>query len=129
MVPNLPKETLMFDSFFESGNLDLVVKQKDNEYDLYMRSDSNTRGHHQWFYFSVSNSNPVTAKFNILNFTKRGSLYEQGMRIAIYSEKKTGKALKGELPSFYKNWHKGGDNIIYKISKLTQDLMQKAHIM
>ena len=73
MVPNLPKETLMFDSFFESGNLDLVVKQKDNEYDLYMRSDSNTRGHHQWFYFSVSNSNPVTAKFNILNFTKRGS--------------------------------------------------------
>ena len=44
---------LIFDSAFESGNLDLVYKTKPNEYELFMRVDTNTRGHHQWFYFSV----------------------------------------------------------------------------
>jgi hypothetical protein len=37
---------LIFDSNFESGNLDMVIKVKENEYDLYMRVDTNTRGHH-----------------------------------------------------------------------------------
>ena len=37
---------LIFDSNFESGNLDLVIKTGQNEYDLYMRVDTNTRGHH-----------------------------------------------------------------------------------
>lgn len=37
---------LVFDSNFESGNLDMVTKPKQWEYDLYMRVDSNTRGHH-----------------------------------------------------------------------------------
>jgi hypothetical protein len=31
---------------FESGNLDKVVMVSDTEYDLYMRVDSNTKGHH-----------------------------------------------------------------------------------
>jgi hypothetical protein len=44
---------LIFDSNFESGNLDTVIKKKDLEYDLFMRVDTNTKGHHQWFYFSV----------------------------------------------------------------------------
>lgn len=44
---------LVFDSAFESGNLDMVLKTKPMCYDLYMRVDTNTRGHHQWFYFSV----------------------------------------------------------------------------
>jgi hypothetical protein len=42
---NDPNE-LIFDSRFESGNLDMVLKPKENEYDLYMRVDANTRGHH-----------------------------------------------------------------------------------
>jgi cytosolic carboxypeptidase protein 2/3 len=37
---------LTFDSNFESGNLDTVIKKKDYEYDLFMRVDTNTRGHH-----------------------------------------------------------------------------------
>jgi len=40
------KHSLKFDSKFESGNLDMVVKRDDYEYDLYMRVDTNTRGHH-----------------------------------------------------------------------------------
>lgn len=129
MAVRAPENTLVFDSFFEGGNLDLVVQSKEGEYDLYMRPDSNTRGHHQWFYFTVANRSPVTAKFTILNFTKRGSLFGQGMRVATFSEKKAEKASRGELPSFYKNWHRAGENIAYRVSRLTQELAQKARIM
>ncbi len=129
MSPTAPADALRFDSFFEGGNLDLVVNQGEYEYDLYMRTDSNNRGHHQWFYFSVRNAAPVTAKFNILNFTKRDSLYEQGMRVAVFSERKAQLAAEGELPVLYRGWHRGGDNIVYRVSKLTQTLLQKAHVM
>jgi len=47
-------DELQFDSFFESGNLDIVTKAKNFEYDLYMRIDTNSTGHQQWFYFSIS---------------------------------------------------------------------------
>lgn len=122
------EEAFVFDSCFESGNLDLVVKVKEREYDLYMRSDSNTRGHHQWFYFSVKSEAKGTVRFNIVNFTKRSSLYTQGMRVAIYSAKKAERAGKGELSKLYGGWHRGGDNIVYKLSKLTHELYQKARI-
>lgn len=46
----LPNQ-LIFESDFECGNLDCIVKVAENEYDLYMRVDANTRGHLQWFYF------------------------------------------------------------------------------
>jgi len=48
MNPNLIGTTpeLIFDANFESGNLDMVIKVKEFEYDLYMRVDTNTRGHH-----------------------------------------------------------------------------------
>ena len=65
-------ECLLFDSSFESGNLDMVIQVAPTEYDMYMRVDSNTRGHHQWFYFKVNNQNKIgTVKFNFVNFTKR----------------------------------------------------------
>jgi hypothetical protein len=70
------QDDLIFDSNFESGNLDLVVKLQENEYDLYMRTDSNTRGHNQWYNFTVRNKIRKSVKFNILNFTKKKSLYE-----------------------------------------------------
>lgn len=62
-----------FDAKFESGNLDKVVlpSPEGNEYDLYMRVDSNTRGHHQWFYFKVSSKGKKRVRFNIVNFTKK----------------------------------------------------------
>ena len=48
MNPKLenPSSELVFDSAFESGNLDMVIKTKPMSYDLYMRVDTNTRGHH-----------------------------------------------------------------------------------
>ena len=65
---------------FESGNLDRVVMVSPTEYDLYMRPDTNNRGHHQWFYFKVTSKKALgPVKFNIINFTKHRSLYETGM--------------------------------------------------
>ena len=54
---------LVFDSKFESGNLDLVVKLLSSSnnsngvdcFDLYMRPDTNSCGHSQWYFFSVTN--------------------------------------------------------------------------
>jgi hypothetical protein len=54
MNPNA-RSKLIFDSIFESGNLDCVLQGKDNTYDLFMRIDSNTKGHNNWFNFKVKN--------------------------------------------------------------------------
>lgn len=62
-------ETLVFESRFESGNLDLAVKVSDTEYNLLLQNDSLTNGNTLWFYFKVSNTRKgKTVKFNILNF-------------------------------------------------------------
>jgi len=65
----LSSDSLVFDSHFESGNLQAayrVLSAGDDStfsgerirpiYDLYMHNDVNTSGHTQWFYFSVSNT-------------------------------------------------------------------------
>jgi len=115
---------LEFDSEFQNGNLDLVCREKNGEYDLLMRTDSNTRGHHQWFHFSIKNGKTIgTRRFNILNFTKKDSLYTHGMRIAIYSTRKAELAKNDKLPSIYVDWHRGGENIEYKLSKLSNENM------
>lgn len=44
-LENNRDECIVFDSDFESGNLDLVFQYKQDEYDLYLRVDSNSRGH------------------------------------------------------------------------------------
>ena len=53
MNPDVTDCPLVFDSAFECDNLDRVIMVTETEYDLYMRPDTNTRGHHQWFYFKV----------------------------------------------------------------------------
>lgn len=83
------EDELIFDSNFESGNLDFVGKISDNEYDLMMRSDSNTKSHHCWFYFSAEckthckTQKGTKIKINVLNFTKQNSLFMQVI-IAFY---------------------------------------------
>lgn len=70
-------DELTFESNFESGNLDTVVKVGENEYDLFMRIDTNTRGHMQWFNFRVKNNGKKKVKFNIVNFQKEKTLYQR----------------------------------------------------
>ena len=120
------EETIILDSSFESGNLDMAIQIDKNEYDMFMRVDSNTRGHHQWFYFKIDNKEKVgTVKFNIVNFTKRQSLYMHGMRVNVKSmldiaerTEKLPSEAGGKLPN--DGWVKTGKNITYKLSKLSQ---------
>jgi len=48
MKRNVDDDCLRFNSIFESGNLDTVVRKSEYEYDLFLRIDSNTRGHTSW---------------------------------------------------------------------------------
>jgi len=62
-------ETLLFESRFEGGNLETVVKISNNEYNLILQHDALTNGNTQWFYFKISNirkGNNVT--FRVINF-------------------------------------------------------------
>ena len=72
---------LKFSSFLESGNLDEVYALDKQEYNLFLRPDTNTKGQTQWFYFCVEplqvNS---TAKFNICNIKKPVKLYKKGFK-------------------------------------------------
>lgn len=106
----------------------MVIQVAPTEYDMYMRVDSNTRGHHQWFYFKINNQSKVgTVKFNFINFTKRQSLYMHGMRVNAKSMLEVASQ-KAKLPpgtpmTALKNegWVKTGANITYKLSKLSQN--------
>jgi hypothetical protein len=95
-----------FDSQFEGGNLDKALWVKESEFNLFLTADTNTRGHTQWFYFAVHNVHKDrTVTFNIMNFTKNGSLFSRGMRPAVFSvqrQKKHGH-----------KWTRGGHDVRY----------------
>ena len=83
------EDCIIFNSFFESGNLDCALKTGEREYDLFLRVDSNTRGHLHWFNFKVKNLEKLQRyKFNICNYQKCESLYSRGMKPYIFSKKK-----------------------------------------
>ena len=98
--------TLVFESRFESGNLAMASKLSEFEYNLLLQSDINSKGHTQWFFFSVENTTPnLNIKFNILNFAKSDSLYNDGMKILVYSNK--------AQESLNCGWVRGGESIKY----------------
>ncbi|CDW76366.1 zinc carboxypeptidase family protein [Stylonychia lemnae] len=80
---------LQFDSHFECGNLDSAYLVQENEYNLLMKVDTNTKGNSFWFYFKVNNGRPgQVVKFNILNFSRDlKHFYNQGMNICVLKEK------------------------------------------
>ena len=97
---------LGFSSEFQSGNLALATRIGDTEYDLKVLEDYNTAGHTQWFYFGVSGMQPgVKYTFNILNFQKPSSLFNQGMQPLVYSETRLQKENVG--------WYRTGGSICY----------------
>lgn len=70
---------VQFEGRFESGNLDYVVRVKSNEFDLFMRIDSNTNGHIMWYYFKVTNSlnKQRTIRLNICNLRRSKTFYDK----------------------------------------------------
>ena len=96
--------TLVFESRFESGNLRRVIQIDDFEYDVILRNDYNSQGYTQWYFFRISNIKAdVKYTFNIKNFFKPDSLYNQGMKPLIYSTK------KADLEGI--GWYRGGEEI------------------
>ena len=97
---------LRFSSQFESGNLKRAIRVYDTEYDLVLNADLATAFHTQWFYFRVENMVPgVAYKFNIINLEKATSLFNDGQRPVVFSEKEFTKSGTG--------WRRGGFNIAY----------------
>lgn len=89
MRPGIAPNLLQFDSKFENGNLDRVVVISDKEYDLYIRSDTNSRKRFSWFFFGISNcKGKGIVRFNIVNLTDSPALYEIGMKPVVSVNKK-----------------------------------------
>uniref|UniRef100_A0A8D0PUL0 Cytosolic carboxypeptidase 2 n=1 Tax=Sus scrofa TaxID=9823 RepID=A0A8D0PUL0_PIG len=79
--------TLLFESRFESGNLQKAVRVDTYEYELTLRTDLYTSKHTQWFYFRVQNTRKdATYRFTIVNLLKSKSLYTLGMKPLMYSQ-------------------------------------------
>jgi len=109
---------LIFDSHFESGNLlsatrivfdDTKMTQKCfQEYDMEIHHDLNSNGYRQWFYFSCSNTCAgKEVKFNLTNFVKTDSLFNNGMRPLMFSTKRSKEGIGwkrvGKQISYYEN--------------------------
>lgn len=99
--------TLVFESRFEQGNLQLAIERGDGEYELLLQNDINTAGHTQWFYFRVANTRRgSSARFSFLNLAKPDSLYNEGMQVLVFSEERHAREHCG--------WFRGGRDISYK---------------
>lgn len=76
------------------------------EYELSLRADMYTGKHTQWFYFRVRNMKAgATYRFTIINLMKSSSLYSQGMRPLLYSERAAKEKSVG--------WRRTGSDIRY----------------
>ena len=102
---NAEDKTILFESRFESGNLAAALKVNPNDYLLLLQNDVNTSGHTQWFFFRTTNVTPGQVRFNMLNLCKPDSLYNEGMKILVYSERMASHKDVG--------WHRAGTKIGY----------------
>lgn len=84
-----------------------------NQYDLFMRIDSNTRGHVQWFNFTVKSSNSKKVKFHIVNFRKHRTLYSQTLRPYLISSANPKQG-----------WKQGADNVKYEAKQLRYECLE-----
>lgn len=111
--------TLLFESRFESGNLQKAVRVGIYEYELTLRTDLYTDKHTQWFYFRVQNTRKdVTYRFTIVNLLKPKSLYAVGMKPLMYSQLdatiyNVGWRREGHEIKYYKNNMDDGPQPLY----------------
>ncbi|XP_066446271.1 cytosolic carboxypeptidase 2-like isoform X2 [Eleutherodactylus coqui] len=114
--------TLVFESRFESGNLQKVVQVADYDYQLTLRTDLYTDRHTQWYYFRVKNTRAgIPYRFTIINFMKPTSLYNHGMRPLMYSEidantQRIGWKRIGDEIKYYKNNSSRAGQSYYSLS-------------
>lgn len=71
-----------------------------------MEYDIDTQANTQWFYYSVEPyKNDLTINFSLVNLSKSESLYSQGLKPLIYSERYNQEKGIG--------WHRDGTNVMY----------------
>lgn len=110
-----PLNTLRFNSHFESGNLQKAIKVTDEDYTLLQDYDVLTKGHTQWFYFSVRNERKgQTVRFSIVNLMKYDSLYNNGMKPLVRSLRK--EQTQGI------SWHRAGEAVSYYENNIPRKL-------
>lgn len=98
---------MVFDSFFEGGNLDCVMRVGEREYDCFMRVDSNTAGHLQWFNFKTRGWKKLLKyKINICNFQKDKCLFARGMKPYLFSLQRHKREKIG--------WQQDGENLRFE---------------
>ena len=99
MNPKFKNHKIIFDSNFQSGNLDSAIKVNENEYDLVLRIDSNTAGHIMWYYFKVTNTENKhrKIKFNIVNLRKNKSCYQRVIQCFIKGNETVHKEKKSKI--------------------------------
>ncbi|NXS53236.1 CBPC2 carboxypeptidase, partial [Brachypteracias leptosomus] len=98
--------TLIFESRFESGNLQKATKVGPYEYVLRLRPDLYTAKHTQWFYFRVQNTRQGPLyRFTITNLAKPRSLHSQGTQPLLYSQRDARTRGIG--------WRRVGDRVRY----------------
>ncbi|XP_029392434.1 cytosolic carboxypeptidase 2 [Mus pahari] len=118
--------TLLFESRFESGNLQKAVRVGVYEYELTLRTDLYTDKHTQWFYFRVQNTRKdATYRFTIVNLLKPKSLYAVGMKPLMYSQLDAtiyniGWRREGREIKYYKNSVDDGQQPFYCLTWTTQ---------
>jgi len=80
---------------------------------LLIENDLNTYGYNNWFFFRFRNHAKGRRRFNIVNFIKKTSFFNQGMLISIHSAKKSSQEnIK---------WFKGGNKITFNTVNLLRD--------
>ena len=103
------KKTLIFESKFESGNLQLaylVDSENYDKYQLFLHNDTNTLGYTQWFFYRVTNTQKnKKVNFKIMNCLRKSTKYCYGVKIYVYSKKlNTEKEI---------SWHHTNENVLY----------------
>ena len=108
----------VFESRFESGNLEMVAQLGEFEYNLLLQNDVNAMGKTQWFFFRVSNASIRTPYiFHILNFCKPDSLFNAGMLITVYSAREYQETGVG--------WQHAGSNLLYYPNGIAREDAEK----
>lgn len=90
-----------------------ATKVSDSDYHLLLQNDVNTGGHTQWYFFRAQNSQIGEVRFNMLNLCKPDSLYNEGMKILVYSEKMAQMRDIG--------WYRAGTKISYYNNGIRKD--------
>lgn len=111
-VPNsLKDEVLGFESRFECGNLQSAFLVNKNEYELFLQTDLGNDKYTNWFFFRVYNTRKNNLyKFTVNNMSKAKSLFNEGMKVTVFSEKLNRFFKSGEKIVYFCNFIKKKNN-------------------